>query len=84
MQLLFNTFNAPAVFDRNEKEETSIITDGDHFSWLDVFLGEEDCNAGRFVEDGGRVRLARVIHASDTKSKNLRASFLVYIVVLVF
>ena len=52
------------------EEVREIVTNGDLFARLDVFLSKEDCDAGSFVVDGGGVRLAGVIHAGDAKSNN--------------
>ena len=52
------------------EEVREIVTNGDLFARLDVFLSKEDCDAGRFVVDGGGVRLAGVIHSGDAKSNN--------------
>jgi len=55
------------MYDWYKAIERVIITKGNLFARLDVFLCKEDGDFGRFVIDGGRVRLARMIHAGDTQ-----------------
>ena len=45
--------------------EMRIVADGNLLARMDVFLSKEDGDSSCFVVDGGRIRLAMVVHSGD-------------------